>query len=73
MITVICSKHVEDTLSEINYEEKVCILLVFLTTVHHDALFAECAIYYLLKIRPERHSNCQHTFNKNLWSLKPPG
>ena len=38
MITVICSKHVEDTLSEINYQEKVCILLVFLTYVHHDGL-----------------------------------
>jgi len=32
--TITCSKHVEDNLSEIDYSEKVCIFLVFLTYVN---------------------------------------
>jgi len=31
--------------SEINYQGKVCILLVFLTYVFHDARFRECKVY----------------------------
>jgi hypothetical protein len=37
-----CSKLVEDNLLEINDWEKVCMLLVFLTYVYHDARFREC-------------------------------
>jgi len=35
-------------LNEINYERKVCILLVFLTYVYHDTRFREYNIFILI-------------------------
>jgi hypothetical protein len=42
------SKYDEGKLSEINYYEKVFILLLFLTYVYHDARFTECKTIYAL-------------------------
>ena len=38
----ICSKHLGDSLIGIIYWEKVCILLVIVTCMYHDARFREC-------------------------------
>jgi hypothetical protein len=40
-------EHVEDNFIEINYLEKVYILLVFLTYVYHEAQFRECKVWFL--------------------------
>jgi hypothetical protein len=42
--TFICSKHFEDKLSEINWWERVCFLLVLLTCIYHVARVRECKV-----------------------------
>ena len=71
--TIICLKHVEDNLNEINYYKNVCILLVFLTYVYHDAWFRDikvCVVYAIFRNGRENVFRCLATAALSLLYMK---